>query len=332
MKKVIFLSLAIAYAIVSKSQILYIPIPQGTTGISPSSNSGIGIGISNPISKLDVNVPADLGGLNITTKTQSFAIIGGGTTMMTTPYALKVQYTQNIYSPSTDLTVTYLDAKGHLSLGDFSAIAIDPIDFLNLRDGLAIIKEDNNFITLRPEEDGANITWFNEGGEYSDLNFIYGGANGPAASLSQTGTLKLNSEVTAPESGGVNGLEITNDGDHNDDFAIRVNTGVGTIFRVTNDGHMFLGKNLNNGANKEKYNLFVEKGIRTEKIRVDIAADNGWADFVFDKDYEMMIIEELSNFIAINGHLPNVPSAAQVEKEGIDLAEMNAVLLRQIEE
>lgn len=34
----------------------------------------------------------------------------------------------------------------------------------------------------------------------------------------------------------------------------------------------------------------------------------------------------------INRHLPKVPSEAQVQAEGIDLAEMNAILLRQIEE
>ena len=75
-----------------------------------------------------------------------------------------------------------------------------------------------------------------------------------------------------------------------------------------------------------------QRRIRTEKIRVDIAADNGWADYVFDDDYEMISITELEAFIAKYKHLPNVPSEQKVKENGIDLAEMNAVLLRQVEE
>ena len=45
-----------------------------------------------------------------------------------------------------------------------------------------------------------------------------------------------------------------------------------------------------------------------------------------------MPLDDLSAFIKENKHLPNVPSEAQVTAEGIDLAEMNAILLRQIEE
>jgi len=63
-----------------------------------------------------------------------------------------------------------------------------------------------------------------------------------------------------------------------------------------------------------------------------IAANNGWADFVFEDDYTLMPVAELEAFIKKYKHLPNVPSAAQVQAEGIDLAEMNAILLRQIEE
>ena len=103
------------------------------------------------------------------------------------------------------------------------------------------------------------------------------------------------------------------------------------MFRVSNAGSVYIGSNLN-GSYFNDYRLYVEKGIRAERVRVDIAADNGWADFVFDEDYELMTIAELRAYIKEHKHLPNVPSAAQVQEEGIDLAEMNAILLRQIEE
>ena len=75
--------------------------------------------------------------------------------------------------------------------------------------------------------------------------------------------------------------------------------------------------------------LAVEGKVAAREVQV-LAA--GWPDFVFEKDYKLPSLEEVSSFIEQNHHLPNVPSAAQVEKEGMELGKMNAVLLQKIEE
>jgi hypothetical protein len=80
------------------------------------------------------------------------------------------------------------------------------------------------------------------------------------------------------------------------------------------------------------YQLFVRKGIRTEAIKVDVAQPGGWADYVFDEDYQLSSLSEVEEFIDENGHLPAVPSAKKVESDGINVAEMDAILLRKIEE
>lgn len=85
-------------------------------------------------------------------------------------------------------------------------------------------------------------------------------------------------------------------------------------------------------ADGERYKLFVKDGIKTEKVKVDIAADNGWADYVFEKDYKLMPLKELDQFISKNGHLPEVPTTAEAIKNGIELKEMNILLLKKIEE
>jgi L-2-hydroxyglutarate oxidase LhgO len=59
---------------------------------------------------------------------------------------------------------------------------------------------------------------------------------------------------------------------------------------------------------------------------------NGWSDFVFAPDYELMPLAKVEQYIAKEHHLPNVPSEAEVRAQGIDIAEMNAILLRKIEE
>ncbi len=79
-----------------------------------------------------------------------------------------------------------------------------------------------------------------------------------------------------------------------------------------------------------QYQLHVEKGIRTEKVKVD--AKGNWPDYVFELDYNLPTLTEVEVHIKENKHLPDVPSAAQIEKEGIDLGEMDKILLQKIEE
>lgn len=59
---------------------------------------------------------------------------------------------------------------------------------------------------------------------------------------------------------------------------------------------------------------------------------NNWPDYVFASDYELRSLTDVEAFIESNSHLPEVPSAATVENEGISLSEMDATLLRKIEE
>lgn len=82
----------------------------------------------------------------------------------------------------------------------------------------------------------------------------------------------------------------------------------------------------------EKYKLFVKDGIKTEKIKVDVSSSNGWADYVFEKDYALMPLKELEAFIKDNGHLPEVPTTEEAIKNGIELKQMNILLLKKIEE
>lgn len=69
--------------------------------------------------------------------------------------------------------------------------------------------------------------------------------------------------------------------------------------------------------------------LRARKIRIDLET---WADYVFEPHYQLMPLNELKTYVAAEKHLPGVPTAAEVEEEGIDLGEMNQVLLEKIEE
>ena len=77
------------------------------------------------------------------------------------------------------------------------------------------------------------------------------------------------------------------------------------------------------------YKLQVEGSIRTRKVRVD---QDTWADYVFENNYQLRSIKELEQYIQQQKHLPDVPSAAEVKKEGLDLGDNQALLLKKIEE
>lgn len=77
------------------------------------------------------------------------------------------------------------------------------------------------------------------------------------------------------------------------------------------------------------YKLYVEGAIRSRKVKVD---QTSWPDYVFADEYKLRSIAELEKFIQTNHHLPEVPSAKEVETSGLDLGDNQAVLLRKIEE
>ena len=101
-------------------------------------------------------------------------------------------------------------------------------------------------------------------------------------------------------------------------------SGNGGIF-VAGNGNVRIGMGTMNPTKA----LEVNGTIRSKEVIVEIA---NWSDFVFDNDYNLMSLKDTESFIKQNGHLPNVPSAAEVEKEGIQIGEMNAILLQKIEE
>ena len=63
-----------------------------------------------------------------------------------------------------------------------------------------------------------------------------------------------------------------------------------------------------------------------------IAGTTVFLDYVFDPSYELPNLEETEKFIKENRHLPEVPSATEIAKEGMSLNEKNVVLLKKVEE
>ncbi|HSC36909.1 MAG TPA: hypothetical protein VLD19_03520, partial [Chitinophagaceae bacterium] len=95
---------------------------------------------------------------------------------------------------------------------------------------------------------------------------------------------------------------------------------------VRADGQVGIGTTSVNDAT---YKLYVDIGIRTRKIKVD---QGTWADYVFQKDYSLLPLVEVEKFIHQYKHLPEVPTATEIAKDGVDLGSNQVVLLKKIEE
>lgn len=96
--------------------------------------------------------------------------------------------------------------------------------------------------------------------------------------------------------------------------------------RVTFTGKV--GVNTNNTV--PGYAFAVDGGIVTDEVLILDVED--WPDYVFGQNHRLMPLGELKAFINKNSHLPEIPSAQEVEENGVNVAEMQKLLLKKIEE
>ncbi len=108
--------------------------------------------------------------------------------------------------------------------------------------------------------------------------------------------------------------------------------------RPKSDSVMFLSPYVVIGINPGQvqvngtYSLYVPKGILTEKIRVSVRNSQSWADYVFNDTYPLKPISAVEKFIKENKHLPDVPTADDVVRNGLDLSDNQRILLQKVEE
>ena len=98
-------------------------------------------------------------------------------------------------------------------------------------------------------------------------------------------------------------------------------------------GDAYVSTNLRIGTldAPASYRLAIDGKVICEEMRVQLY--NEWPDYVFDEEYERLSLDELYEFIQSENHLPNIPSAAEIENQGgVDLGEMQRLTIEKLEE
>jgi hypothetical protein len=78
------------------------------------------------------------------------------------------------------------------------------------------------------------------------------------------------------------------------------------------------------------YLLAVDGKIISEELKVQLSGS--WPDYVFQDNYDLKSFDHLRSYIKENKHLPNIPAAAEVEKNGIEVGDMQRRMVEKIEE
>jgi hypothetical protein len=268
----------------------------------------VGIGTISPGYKLDVSGMGNFAGVNLTA--QSTVVPGVDIAYGTIATGKYVgQYFQSA------------DQQMHFYNGTGGA------DILQLNQNNNNVSIPNGYLGIGTPSPRTKLDFGNASSFPADIIGLYdGGANvqyGVGLNLAGgndgTGGLTLYSgdRGIVFRNHNINGTElmsVTNSGN----FSVMGNVGIGT----TDNAAWQLATST--------YKLAVEGKIITEEVTVKLRAN--WPDYVFNPKYTLMPLTDVKSYIDKNHHLPDMPTAAQVEKDGLNLGEMNKLLLKKVEE
>ncbi|MFH0864658.1 MAG: hypothetical protein V1904_00580 [Bacteroidota bacterium] len=202
-----------------------------------------------------------------------------------------------------------------------------------------------NFI-MTPTQPYACIVDYFEGVKYNDIYLQLGSVGigtTPENKLDVEGAMAIGATYSGNSSAPSNGL------------IVQGNVGIGTTTTVNKldiegavaigatysgtstapsnglivEGNVGIGTTLTNNPNE--YKLAVNGTIGSKEVFVE-STSTTWPDYVFNYDYSLMSISELEKSIKENKKLPGVPSATDIDENGIPLGEMNTILLQKVEE
>lgn len=262
----------------------------------------VGVGTTSPQQQMHINGNTLISGSG---KALLFS-----TSASTTDGNFGIKYTGsglNFYIPNNTNYLMYIRNNGYVGIGTSS-----PTEKLEVSGNA---KATNVTATSAVQSSTLTVTG----------NVTFNSLAGSSSKILTVGSNGLLSSADMSEVGDGMGNHIaTTNLNLNGKNIVGATNGTGGIY-VAQNGNVRIGAGT---ANPTK-TLEVNGAIRSKEVLVEVA---NWSDFVFDKDYDLMTLNEVESYIKENGHLPDVPSAKEVKANGVEVGEMNAILLQKIEE
>ncbi|MDB5123552.1 MAG: hypothetical protein JWP94_1681 [Mucilaginibacter sp.] len=113
--------------------------------------------------------------------------------------------------------------------------------------------------------------------------------------------------------------------------SLNLYNGSTSAIRLNTNGNSYInGGNVGIGTTDPgTYMLAVNGSVHARQVNVDMT---GWSDYVFNRNYLLPSLTSIKAYIDQNHHLPDMPSEQQIIKDGLNLGEMNKLLVKKIEE
>ncbi len=175
------------------------------------------------------------------------------------------------------------------------------------------------------------------------------GTSTPEFELDVNGTARINSDLIVGGSNELSNYNISSTSSSSESglkinltsstlkHALSISSNNTSLFDIYNNGSIvtqvtdesWAALQIKNPTGTDIFRVNALGHLTCTKIEVRMAP---FPDYVFEKDYKLMSLIELDEYIQKNKHLPNMPSSTEVEKNGADLGEINRVLVEKTEE
>lgn len=273
-------------------------ISDGSSNTFVLKNDNVGIGTTSPTNKLEVD-----GGSSEVAVRISTANTGASAASLVLANSSKTAFNDGLQ---------IIHGAGVTKFNDLAGTNLMSLDLSNGKVGigttspgsykLALSSSDYRALSLNSTYGQVNADFANSG--------VYFGSIGSGSSQTPTGAYNDFGIGTA----GTNG-----------NLVFATGAGYSERLRIQANGNVLIGKTSQANSG---YKLDVNGSARANEVVVN----SDGADFVFEPDYKLPKLSEVKTFIDKNHHLPEIPSATEMKKNGMNIGELNTKLLQKVEE